>query len=179
MKTAEVGNNVTVHYRGTLSDGTEFDSSHNRAEPISFQVGSGMMISGFDNAVQGMSEGETKQVTLTPDEAYGSRNEDAMQAVPMAAFGPDFEFIVGGTVQGNGPMGPFLAKIKELEEEAQQVILDMNHPLAGEELTFEIELLAVADSTATGTPTTETDTTTTETDTSTTTESDTTTTEGE
>ena len=79
------------------------------------------------------------------------------------AFGADFEFIVGGTVQGNGPMGPFLAKIQALEEEAQQVILDMNHPLAGEDLKFEIEVLDIeatdtATDTDTGTTTTDTDT---------------------
>ena len=62
----------------------------------------------------------------------------------MAAFGSDFEFILGGTVQGNGPQGTFLAKIAGLEEEAQQVLLDMNHPLAGEELSFEIEMLEIA-----------------------------------
>ena len=147
MKTVEVGNNVKVHYIGKLSDGTEFDSSHNRKEPLAFEVGSGNMLRGFDSAVVGMSEGETKAFTLSPAEAYGERVEDAIQPVPMAAFGPDFEFILGGTIQGNGPRGPFLAKIHALEEEAQQVLLDMNHPLAGEELSFEIEMVEIAGTT--------------------------------
>ena len=152
MKTAEVGNNVKVHYVGKLSDGTEFDSSHNREEPLAFEVGSGNMIKGFDRAVVGMTEGETKSFTLSPEDAYGERFEEAIQPVPMAAFGPDFEFILGGTVQGNGPRGPFLAKIHALEEEAQQVLLDMNHPLAGEELSFEIEMVAIDGTISSSTP---------------------------
>jgi FKBP-type peptidyl-prolyl cis-trans isomerase 2 len=143
MKTVEVGNNVKVHYVGTLTDGTEFDNSYKREGPIAFEVGSPGLISGFTNAVLGMTVGETKTVTLSPDEAYGNRIPEATQTVPMAAFGPDFEFILGGTVQGNGPMGPFLAKIQELRETEQQVVLDMNHPLAGEELKFEIQLVEI------------------------------------
>jgi len=149
MKTVEIGNNVRVHYKGTLADGTQFDSSRERDEPIVFEVGSGQMIYGFDNAVIGMSEGQTKSVTLSPDEAYGPRMEEAIQRIPMAAFGPDFEFILGGTVQGNGPQGTFLAKIAGLEEEVQEVLLDMNHPLAGESLSFEIEMLEIATATTT------------------------------
>jgi peptidylprolyl isomerase len=145
MKTVEVGNRVIVHYRGTLSDGTEFDSSHNRDEPLNFEVGNGTMIAGFDKAVIGMSEGETKEVTLAPEDAYGERSDEAFQTVPASAFGPDFEFIIGGTVQGNGPEGPFLAKIQALEESAQQVVLDMNHPLAGQELNFEIKIVEITD----------------------------------
>ena len=162
MKTVEVGNNVKLHYVGTLNDGTEFDSSHSRHEPIEFTVGEAHLLKAFENAVLGMTEGETKTVKLTAEEAYGERNEDALQTVPMAAFGPDFDFIIGGTVQGQGPMGPFLAKIQALEEEAQQVILDMNHPLAGEDLTFEIEMLTIAADTSTP-QTTDSETTTTET----------------
>ena len=151
MKTVEVGNNVKVHYVGTLTDGTEFDNSHVRGSTIDVEVGAPGLIAGFNNALIGMTEGETKTVTLSPEEAYGNRIEDAIQKFPMAAFGPDFEFIVGGTVQGNGPQGPFLAKIHALEEEAQQVFLDMNHPLAGEELNFQIEMVEIADMTATST----------------------------
>jgi peptidylprolyl isomerase len=147
MKTVEVGNNVKVHYVGTLTDGTEFDNSHVRGSTIDVEVGAPGLIAGFNNALVGMIEGETKTVTLTPKEAYGLRVENAIQSVPMAAFGPDFEFILGGTVQGNGPQGPFLAKIHALEEEAQQVLLDMNHPLAGEQLTFNIEMVEIVNGT--------------------------------
>ena len=146
MKTVEVGNNVKVHYKGTLSDGTEFDNSRRRGhpgsvEPMAVEVGTSGLISGFSNALVGMTEGQTKTVTLSPDDAYGERVEEAVQSVPKKAFGPDFEFVVGTTIQGNGPSGPFLAKIQSLEEET--VVLDMNHPLAGQELNFEIEILEI------------------------------------
>jgi len=141
------GHNVKVHYRGTLTDGTEFDNSRVRGETLDFEVGDGRMIRGFNNAVVGMTVGETKKFTLSPEEAYGQRNPNAFQPVPRTAFGPDFEFHVGETIQGNGPAGPFLAKIHELQEE--NVILDMNHPLAGESLTFEVEVVATDSPTTT------------------------------
>jgi len=135
------GNNIKVHYKGTLSNGTEFDNSHVRGETLDFQVGSGRMIPGFNNAVLGMAEGQTKKITIAPDDAYGPRDPKALQNVPRTAFSDDFEFILGGTIQGNGPRGPFLAKIHALEE--TEVVLDLNHPLAGEELNFEIELVSI------------------------------------
>lgn len=139
---AKFGSTVNVHYKGTLSDGTEFDNSRQRGEPLKFEVGSGYMISGFNNAVNGMTVGEVKSVQLEPEEAYGEYFPEALQAVPRGAFAPDFEFILGGTIQGNGPEGPFLAKIHEVQDDT--VTLDMNHPLAGKQLNFEIELLSVA-----------------------------------
>lgn len=138
----ENGNNVSVHYRGTLGDGTEFDNSRTRGETLEFCVGSGQMIKGFNDAVVGMATGETKSVTLVPADAYGDRNPAALQAVPRTAFGDDFEFEVGEMIQGNGPRGPFVARIHELQE--TDVVLDLNHPLAGEELNFEIEVVSVA-----------------------------------
>ena len=143
MKTVTVGNNVAVHYVGTFEDGTEFDNSHVRGETLNFEVGAGRMIKGFDQAVVGMTEGETKSITLSPDVAYGERMEEAMQSVPMAAFGPDFTFEVGGMIQGNGPQGPFVAKIHSVEQENEQVLLDMNHPLAGKSLSFKIEMVKI------------------------------------
>ena len=140
MKVAN-GTNVKVHYRGTLSDGTEFDNSKVRGQTLDFEVGSPQMIRGFNDAIVGMTEGQTKSVTLTPETAYGERDPDALQEVPKAAFSPDFNFELGGTIQGNGPRGPFLAKIHALEEES--VVLDLNHPLAGEDLNFEIELVSI------------------------------------
>lgn len=143
---AKFGSTVDVHYKGTLTDGTVFDSSHTRGEPLNFEVGSGYMISGFNNAVNGMNVGEVKSIHLTPEEAYGDYHPEALQTVPRGAFAPDFEFILGGTIQGNGPEGPFLAKIQEVKDET--VTLDLNHPLAGKELNFEIELLSVTGDTA-------------------------------
>ena len=134
------GHNVSVHYKGTFSDGTEFDNSRARGSAITFEIGSGRMIPGFNDAVVGMTVGETKSVTLPPELAYGNRNEEAFSTVPREAFGPDFVFEIGSTVQGNGPMGPFLAKIHDVA--GDNVTLDMNHPLAGRELNFEIELVS-------------------------------------
>jgi len=141
MKTVEVGNNVTVHYVGTLEDGTEFDNSHKRGAPIDFEVGAGRMIKGFDHAVAGMTEGQTKSITVSAEDAYGARNPEATQTVPKTAFGEDFEFEVGGVIQGNGPYGPFVATIDTINE--SDVTLDMNHPLAGKDLNFSIEMVQI------------------------------------
>jgi len=141
MKTVEVGNNVKVHYVGTLEDGTEFDNSHIRGAPMDVEVGSPGLLKAFDEAMLGMTEGQTKTITLSPEEGYGDRKLDAMQTVPREAFGPDFELEVGSTIQGKGPYGPFLATVQQLKE--NEVILDMNHPLAGKTLNFQIEMVEI------------------------------------
>tara|TARA_Y100000593_G_scaffold68658_1_gene126165 strand:- start:696 stop:1268 length:573 start_codon:yes stop_codon:yes gene_type:complete len=135
------GSNVRVHYRGTLADGTEFDNSRVRGRTLDFTVGVPRMIPGFSDACIGMVEGETKAVTIPKEEAYGDHNPAAYQTVPKSAFGENFPFEVGGTVQGNGPQGRFFATISAVNEE--DIVLDMNHPLAGEDLTFEIELVEI------------------------------------
>jgi len=135
------GQNVSVHYRGTLSDGTEFDNSRVRGATMDFQLGSGQLLVGFNNAVTGMTVGETKTINIPSAEAYGPPRPEAIQQVPRGAFADDFEFIVGGTVQGNGPAGQFIAKIQEVQDDF--VVLDLNHPLAGKDLTFEIELVSI------------------------------------
>ena len=143
MSKVQNGNNVSVHYTGTLSDGTKFDSSYDRGEPINFIVGSGQMIPGFDSAIPGMEVGDKKTLSLQPQEAYGDRNEEHVQTVPKTVFPSGFEFIVGGTVQGQQPNGQhFMAKICSTTD--SDVVLDFNHPLAGEELTFDIELVSVS-----------------------------------
>ena len=140
MATVGKGHNVKVHYKGTLADGTEFDNSRNRGDTLNFEVGSGQLIKGFDNAVRGMGLGEVKTVTLKPDEAYGDTDPSAIIEYPKNVFAPGAELIVGNTVQGTSPTGqPVMAKITSLGEDT--VTLDHNHPLAGEELTFEIELI--------------------------------------
>lgn len=137
------GHTVKVHYKGTLNDGTLFDDSYARGTPIDFEVGSRRLIRGFSEAVLGMKKGETRQVTIPVEAAYGPINPDAFQPVPRAAFSAEHEFEVGGTVQGEGPNGKFLARVHDILEEEETIVLDMNHPLAGEELNFEIELLEV------------------------------------
>tara|TARA_R100000008_G_scaffold72440_3_gene50638 strand:- start:680 stop:1258 length:579 start_codon:yes stop_codon:yes gene_type:complete len=139
----ENGHTVHVHYRGTFEDGTEFDNSRERGRTLDFQVGSGQMIPGFDSALVGMTAGEQKSVSLSADEAYGPRREASVQAIPKTAFAPDFEFEVGRMIQGNGPRGPFVAKVEALHE--NEVVLDFNHPLAGKNINFEIELVSIVD----------------------------------
>lgn len=135
------GQTVSVHYVGTLNDGTEFDSSKTRGEPISFQTGQGGVIAGFNNAVIGMQVGESKSVSLAPSEAYGDVNPEAVQLVPKDAFPPEMEIQVGMQVQGSGPQGEFPAVVESITEEG--VTVNMNHPLAGETLNFAIELVGI------------------------------------
>ena len=136
------GCNVKVHYVGRLNDGSEFDSSHSRGETLDFTVGSGNLIKGFNDALVGMKKGQTKQVTLSPDQAYGNINPQAVTVAPKTAFPDDFDFNVGERVYGQSPQGqPMMALIKEVQE--NNVVLDLNHPLAGKDLTFDIELIDV------------------------------------
>lgn len=138
----EKGNNVKVHYTGTFEDGQEFDSSRGRNETLNFTVGTGQMIAGFDNAVLGMEVGEVKDVTLNPSEAYGERSENAVMPVSRQNFPEDFVVEVGAMVQGSTAEGmPVQAMI--VGEDKENIILDMNHPLAGKSLNFNIELVEI------------------------------------
>ena len=137
----ENGHNVKVHYVGTFADGTEFDNSRTRGKTLDFKVGSPGLIAGFNNAVVGMTTGETKTINLTADDAYGQVNPEAFQNVPKSRFDDNFVFEVGGAVMGQGPQGPFRATIHEVQDES--VVLDFNHPLAGKDLTFEVEVVEV------------------------------------
>jgi len=137
----ENGHNVKVHYKGTFTDGTEFDNSRTRGETLNFEVGTPGLIKGFNNAVVGMAAGETKTIKLAADEAYGQPNPEAFQRIPKARFDNDFVFEVGGMVGGNSPRGPVRAIIREIHENA--VVLDFNHPLAGKDLIFELEVVSV------------------------------------
>ena len=142
MKIVEDGSKVSLHYRGTFEDGTEFDSSHSRGEPITCEVGSGNLISGFENALSGMKEGETKKVTLGPEDAYGDINPDAVQEVPRTAFPDDFVLKEGATVYGTNSVGQeMMAKINSFTDDT--ATLDFNHPMAGKTLNFEISVLEV------------------------------------
>lgn len=136
------GATVRVHYRGTLEDGSEFDSSAGR-EPLEFTVGAGQVIPGFDRAVAGLEEGSSTTITIPAEEAYGERHESAVQTVPREMFyGDPYE---GAQVTVASPEGDEMrAVITSVEDD--DVTLDFNHPLAGEALTFEIELVEVLSS---------------------------------
>lgn len=133
---ADEGDLVEVHYRGTLDDGTEFDSSEGR-DPLSFTVGSGQVIAGFDDAVRGLEVGESRTVRIEPADAYGERTDAAIIEFPASSAPEGLQ--VGDQVQfGNGQPGTVL----EITEET--ITIDANHPLAGEALTFEVELIRVS-----------------------------------
>jgi peptidylprolyl isomerase len=140
MMVVKEGHNVKVHYKGTLSDGTEFDNSKNRGSTLDFEVGSGQLISGFDSAVQGMGIGEVKTITLSPNDAYGEIDPTLTQEYPKTIFPSDMEFATGLEVVGQAPTGqPMVATVESFTDNT--VTLNHNHPLAGKELTFEIELI--------------------------------------
>lgn len=142
MSEAKSGDTVKVHYTGTLTDGTEFDSSRGQ-EPLEFTLGQGQMISGFEEAVVGMTLGENKTITIPSDEAYGERNDAMVQQVPRGAIPPEIELAEGMLLQAQGPDGETLRfTVADFNEE--EVTVDGNHPLAGRDLTFELELVQIA-----------------------------------
>ncbi len=143
MKRAKNGDKVKVHYKGTLEDGTVFDSSLKRGQPFEFTLGQGRLIKGFEKAVTGMAIGETKTVKVPPDEAYGPRNEDLVRKMEKSKFPPKIEAREGVFVSIRQPDGGVLdAVITEVTDEV--VTLDANHPLAGKPLSFEIEMLEIS-----------------------------------
>ncbi|TLM72022.1 MAG: peptidylprolyl isomerase [Actinobacteria bacterium] len=143
---ATSGDTVRVHYRGTLDDGSEFDSSAGR-EPLEFTVGAGQVIRGFDAAVTGLEPGDSVTVTVPVDEAYGQHNPDWQVRVPterVSRFdegGVRSAPEVGDQVTVMTPQGPSRATVAAIE--ADETVLDFNHPLAGKALTFEIELVEI------------------------------------
>lgn len=138
------GKKVKVHYTGTLDDGSKFDSSLDRGEPIEFTCGAGQMIPGFDEAVKGMEKDETKTVNIPAAEAYGERREDLVQKIPVSQIPNGEELPVGKTIYMRGPEGqPFPVFVQAIEEGV--ATFDMNHELAGKDLTFEITLVEVSE----------------------------------
>ena len=137
------GKKVKVHYTGTLDDGTKFDSSVDRGEPIEFTCAAGQMIPGFDAAVKDMEQGETKTVHIPAAEAYGERREEMVQKVPVSQIPNGDQLPVGQTVYMRGPAGQSFPVFVEAIEDGI-VTFDMNHELAGKDLNFEITLVEVA-----------------------------------
>lgn len=141
MATVKTGDTVSLHYTGTLDDGSEFDSSVG-GSPLSFKVGAGQVIPGFDAAVTGMAVGEKKTVTIPADEAYGEHNEDMVQVVPRDQLPDDMPVEEGMQVQAETEDGQLMVlTIVEFDEET--VTMDANHPLAGEDLTFALEIVSI------------------------------------
>lgn len=139
---AKSGDTVKVHYTGTLADGTQFDSSRGQ-EPLEFKLGQGQMISGFEEAVVGMSPGENKTVVIASEDAYGERNEAMVQQVPRSAIPPEIELVPGMLLQAQGPDGESI-RFTVADFNDEEVKVDGNHPLAGRDLTFNLELVEIA-----------------------------------
>ncbi|MBL3592026.1 MAG: peptidylprolyl isomerase [Synergistaceae bacterium] len=140
-KKAAKGDRVRVHYRGTLLDGNLFDSSRDRNEPIEFVVGDGQMIAGFDGAVEGLAPGEVKTLVIPCDEAYGPRHEEMVFPVPLEQLPEGMDPAVGQNLQMRFPDGQIVnVRVAAVGDE---ILLDGNHPLAGEDLRFEIELVEI------------------------------------
>jgi peptidylprolyl isomerase len=142
MNAVKEGDKVKVHYTGTLREGTVFDSSKGR-EPLEFTVGEHHVIPGFESAVVGMTTGDTKTETIPADEAYGPRREEMLLKVEREQFPDHITPEVGLQLQMTTPEGqPVPVRISGLSEGT--IELDANHPLAGEDLTFELELVEIA-----------------------------------
>lgn len=141
MQQVKTGDKVKVHYHGKLANGETFDSSAGR-EPLEFEVGSGMVIKGFDDGVSGMHVGEKKTIIIPVDEAYGPVNPDMLFEYPKAQFPPEMQLETGMQLMMSNASGEqFEVKINEIKTDV--VLLNANHPLAGEELIFDLELMEI------------------------------------
>ena len=142
MTEAKQGDTVRVHYTGRLEDGNVFDSSLQR-DPLEFTIGAGEVIAGFEEAVTGMSPGQSKTVTIDPDHAYGDYRQEMVHRVSRSDIPDDVELEPGMLVQASrNDNETIVLTVREVDD--QNVTLDANHPLAGKDLTFEIELVSIA-----------------------------------
>ncbi len=142
MAKAESGNVVKVHYTGRLDDGTEFDSSSGR-DPLEFTLGTGQVIPGFEQAVDGMEAGDTKTVTIPSEQAYGPHHDELVLSVERQQIPEHIQPEVGQRLELHQPDGRTVAvTVTEISDES--VSLDANHPLAGQDLIFDLELVEVA-----------------------------------
>ncbi|MGH1454922.1 MAG: FKBP-type peptidyl-prolyl cis-trans isomerase [Paracoccaceae bacterium] len=142
MTQVKSGDTVRIHYTGTLTDGSTFDSSDGR-DPLEFQVGSGQIIPGLDSAMPGMAVGDKKVVEVPADAAYGQPDPAARQSVPRTEIPAEIPLELGSQLQVQTPDGQVMP-VTVVEVTEAEVTLDANHPLAGKDLTFAIELVEIA-----------------------------------
>jgi peptidylprolyl isomerase len=141
MATVKSGDKIKVHYHGKLVSGETFDSSAGR-EPLAFEVGSGAVIKGFDEGVTGMAVGEKKTIQIPFLEAYGAHNAEMVIEMPKDRFPADMEVTIGMPLHMSDGQGrQFQVTVTEIKDTA--VLLDANHPLAGKDLIFDLELVAI------------------------------------
>ena len=141
MVQAKSGDTVKVHYTGTLNNGQVFDSSKER-DPLEFTLGTGMVIPGFDAAVSGLEVGESVTTTIPVDQAYGPYQKEMVAEIEKQNIPADFELAVGQRLQMQVPGGDAMA-VTITDIQGEMITLDGNHPLAGQDLTFELELVAI------------------------------------
>lgn len=143
MEKVENGKFVSVNYTGKLENGEVFDTSEGRA-PLEVQMGAGNIIKGFEDALEGMALNETKNITLSPGEAYGERNEEHVHSFPRSEVPSDMNPEVGQMVALTAPDGQQIpANISHVDDE--KITVDLNHPLAGKTLKFDIEVVGISD----------------------------------
>ena len=141
MSEAKSGDTVRIHYTGRLDDGTQFDSSAG-GDPLEFVLGRGQVITGFDKAVDGMAVGDSKSVRIEPDDAYGQHQRELVQDVPRNALPDEIEPKKGMALQSKSPDGRITdLVITDVTDES--IVVDANHPLAGQALSFDIELVEI------------------------------------
>lgn len=142
MSTAKDGDSVTFHYTGTLADGTQFDSSVGR-DPMSANLGEGQLIPGFESALVGMTVGESQSFTIPAADAYGERKQELVQTMEISMFPDDGKDVeVGQTYEMVTQSGqPMPVAVVAVEDD--EVTIDANHPLAGQDLTFDLELVGI------------------------------------
>jgi peptidylprolyl isomerase len=140
MAQAKSGDTVRVHYTGTLNNGEEFDSSRG-GEPLTFTLGDGNVIPGFDSAVSGMNVGDEKRVTIPPEEAYGPRREELTLSVPREELPTDLQLYEGAQLRMEQGDQVMIVTVRKLDDES--VTLDANHELAGQALTFDLRLVEI------------------------------------
>jgi peptidylprolyl isomerase len=142
MATATAGSTVSIHYTGTLDDGTTFDSSEGR-DPLTFEMGKGQLIPGLEAALDGMTEGDSKTVTIPADQAYGPHHAEGVQQVPREMIPDHIPLDLGTQLQVQTPEGQ-QTQVTVTDVTDAHVTLDGNHPLAGKDLTFAVDVVKVA-----------------------------------
>jgi peptidylprolyl isomerase len=142
MTQAKKGDKVKVNYKGYLEDGKIFDSSEGK-EPLAVTLGSGAVIPGFDAALAGMEVGDKKTVKIPMDQAYGQHNAEMVMQVPKTQVPADLKPEIGDKLQVGGPTGELMT-VEVIDIDDEFIVLDANPPLAGKDLTFDLELVAIA-----------------------------------
>ena len=145
MKTVETGADVKLHYIVTIDEGIEYENTHH-ASPLNISIGKGQILKNIEDALLGMSVGETKKVDLTPQQAFGERREEALSNFPRSIFPNNGNSLrLNETIVGRrSPEGPpILATVRSFNDE--EVVLDMNHPLAGKNVSYELEIIQIGE----------------------------------